>query len=189
MPNENENIVEEQKITIDDGKNTPETSQENEVVENPVATDEKEPTFTQSQVNETISKRLGRLYHRYGVEDGKGLDDLMGKAQAYDVLKQQKDALENEKNQLVKQLAYLENGINPDKVGDIEAYFKGKEIVFSSDNLKTELETHPEWKIVKEEKPQTTIQPIHSDREEKSPFDEEKFAANLFGFRNGFVKK
>lgn len=189
--NENleEKVIEEQSITesktdVEDGNNNPEPSQEEQTtVEEPKAeVEEEKPIFTQTQVNDTVSKRLNRLYKRYGVENGKGLDDLIERTKDYDEIK-------NQNLQLNREIAFLENNINPQRYDDIDTYFKGKGIDFTREALKQELETHPEWRnVATQEKPITTIEKIIPDRGVKETVDEGKLASSLFGFKDGFVR-
>lgn len=138
-------------------------------------------TFTQEQVNEFVRQRIERernsIYKRYGVNDRNELDNLVGKSQAYDIIKERFDELTNKNNELQKEFAYLKNGVDPNKKSDIEAYFKGKELEINDENMANEINTHPEWKIKK------TIEKISADREvQKKEKSEKEIAKELFGF-------
>lgn len=138
-------------------------------------------TFTQEQVNEFVRQRIERernsIYKRYGVNDRNELDNLVGKSQAYDIIKERFDELTNKNNELQKEFAYLKNGVDPNKKSDIEAYFKGKELEINDENMANEIGTHPEWKIKK------TIEKISADREvQKKEKSEKEIAKELFGF-------
>ena len=151
-----------------------------------------EKSFTQSQVNDIVRDRLNRMYGRYGVKDLQGLDDLIGKAQSYDVMAERLEEGRNTINQLNEKLAFLENDIEPTRYDDIRAYFKGKGIDFSNEALINELTTHPEWKRIVEEskQPITTISKISPDRQIVKPStNEREEVAKMFGFKNGFVKR
>ena len=179
---ENENKMQEQEQQVDTA------TTENEVVETPEETTETKNTgntnFTQEQVNNIVRERLERernkIFARYSVKDRNELDDLVGKSLAYDIIKEENTNLTNQYNDLVRKYAYLENGVNNEKIGDIEAYFKGKELDLNSETLQQELTTHPEWK--KQEKNITTIQKISPDREAKHTETEREKAMKLFGF-------
>lgn len=130
-------------------------------------------TFTQEQVNKIMRARLERdrlsFLNRYGVKDRDGLDSLIGKAQSYDIMKERYEAGKTRIAELEERLAFMSNGINPDREDDIRAYFKGKGLEFNEETLVKELDTHPEWrKIVEEDStPKTTIQVLgveHRDR-------------------------
>lgn len=179
---ENENKMQEQQEQVDTA------TTETEVVDTPKDTTETNndgtTNFTQEQVNNIVRERLERernkIFTRYGVKDRNELDDKMGKALAYEIIKEDHDNLTNQYNDLVRKYAYLENGVNNDKIGDIEAYFKGKELVLNSETLQQELATHPEWK--KQDKNITTIEKISPDREAKHTETEREKAMKLFGF-------
>lgn len=173
--------VEEPKTTTD------ETTSATEEVETPTETtsEELEKTFNQKQVDEIIGNRVKRIFKRYGVEDKNGLDELVGKAQSYDIMRERYDALTNENAQLKEKIAFLENNINPERQEDIRAYFKGKDMEFSNDNLKTELQTHPEWLKVAEKSntPITTIEKLSPERGKvEAEESEESQWKKLFGF-------
>lgn len=130
-------------------------------------------TFTQEQLNKIVRSRLDRqsksTFDRYGVKDIGGLDDLINKAHSYDAMKEDVEKYELEIAELKQSLAFLRNGINPEREDDIKAHFKGKEIDLTEENLISELETHPEWRKVIEvdSTPKTTIQTLgveHRDR-------------------------
>lgn len=173
--------VEETKPTTD------ETTSATETVETPTETtsEELEKTFNQKQVDEIIGNRVKRIFKRYGVEDKNGLDELVGKAQSYDIMRERYDSLTNENAQLKEKIAFLENNINPERQEDIRAYFKGKDMEFSNDNLKTELQTHPEWLKVAEKSntPITTIEKLSPERGKvETEESEESQWKKLFGF-------
>ena len=170
-----------------EGETTPvvETPVEETQVETPTEGEQKpegtetpksEPTvktFTQEQVNKIMRSRLERdrlsFLNRYGVKDRDGLDSLIGKAQSYDVMKERYGAAKTKIAELEERLAFMSNGINPDREDDIRAYFKGKGLEFNEETLVNELETHPEWRKIVEsdETPKTTIQVLgveHRDR-------------------------
>ena len=139
----------------------------------PEPTAEKPKTFTQEQVNKIMRSRIERdrlsFLKRYGVEDRDGLDSLIGKAQAYDIMKERYEARGTEIAELKEKLAFMTNNINPDREDDIRAYFKGKGLEFNEESLVNELETHPEWRNVVQvdNKPKTTIEVLgveHRDR-------------------------
>jgi len=80
-------------------------------------------SFTQDQVNDLVRERIDRerasVYKRYGVEDKVGLDNLVGKSQAYDVIKERYDKLRQENAQLTQDNAFISNNINPERKDDI----------------------------------------------------------------------
>lgn len=151
-------------------------------------TKEEVHTFTQEQVNEIVRKRLekadNKFYSRYGVGKKEELDELVGKAQSYDVMKERYDGLVSSNKSLTEELTFLKNNINPERYDDVKAYFKGKDLEFNAENLIKELETHNEWlNVVKQETaPKTTIQSLGTDRQvqERIESDAEK-AKRIFG--------
>lgn len=187
---ENETQVKEEAVTVDSEKEQVVEEQQEEQQQDKVV-EEEASTFTQEQVNEVVRTRLekerSRLYSRYGVTDKNGLDELFNKAQAYELIKEKFDSISGENNSLKERLAFRENNINPEKQEDIKAYFKGKNIEFNDENLKTELATHNEW-VKTVEKPKTTIQSLGNDKNTTKPkVDERDLAMRMFGL-NGFSK-
>ena len=140
--------------------------------------------FTQEQVNDFVRKRLERNYTRYGCKNSKELDDLVGKAQSYEVMKDRYGDLQIEHANLLKDYSFLKNNVNPDRVEDINAYFKGKGIDFSNDALVEHLATHPEWlNQVVEQTPTTTISVMGSERNTPKPMSEKDIASKMFGMK------
>ena len=146
-------------------------------------------SFTQEQVNDIVRARLERsqskLFKRYGVEDRKGLDNLIGQAQSYHVMAERYSGLKEENSSLKRELAFINNNINPSRQDDIMAYFKGKGIEFNNDNLVNELTTHPEWLNAQKEDttPKTTIKVLgNSVDDEKTKISEKDEIAKMLGF-------
>lgn len=174
---QNENVVESQENSNPTATDTVEnqdvqvqvetTQPENKVEETqPKQEQPVERSFNQQQVDEMIKARLERrknsLFRRYGVQSSKELDDLVGKSQAYDVMKERYANIKEENTQLKERIAFMSNEISPEREDDVKAYFKGKGIDFSDENLAKELETHPEWlKVIeKDATPKTTIKTL-----------------------------
>ena len=184
-----ENLNPTETDTVE-SKDVVEQQPEQEVVEpkQPEQEQQVEKTFTQKQVNNLIKARLERransLYRRYGVANSGELDEMIGKSQAYDVMKERYSAIKDENSQLKERLAFLSNGINPEREDDVRAHFKGKGIDFNEESLKTELQTHPEWlKIVEDDKtPKTTITKLGFDhKSNKVPESEAEKMNRIFG--------
>lgn len=141
--------------------------------------------FTKEDVKKIMQKRINRshqsFYNRYGVKD---LDELDSKFALVDQLTKEKEELASQNNELLNKLAFVENDINPERIEDILAYFKGKDLVFNDENLKAELATHPEWKNIKvvDKTPTTTIKEMSPTRSIKTE-DEESDVAKLFGLQ------
>ena len=147
-----------------------------------------EGNFTQEQVNDIVRARLersqARIFNRYGVKNKTELDELIGKAQSYQVMYERYGLMKDELSNLKQEIAFLKNNINPERKDDIMAYFKGKGIEFSNDNLVNELATHPEWlnPVQVNDKPITTIQTLGNgnDIQEEKP-NEADVMAKYFG--------
>ncbi len=180
---ENENQMQEQNVetaTTMEQDNQPE--QENDVKEN--LDNNVEKTFNQEQVNDFVRERLNKFYKRYGVENKQGLDELVGKAQSYNIMEERYNNAMNELSSLKEEHAFLKNNINPNKYDDVRAYFKGKELEFNEENLVNELQSHGEWLNVVENKPQTTIKVLGTDNSRVSPQkDEKEIASKMFGIK------
>ena len=142
-------------------------------------------TFNQEQVNNFVRERLNKFYRRYGVENKQGLDALVGKAQAYDVMEERYNNMVSELNATKENNAFLKNNINPEKYDDVRAYFKGKELEFNEENLVNELTNHGEWlNIAKETTPQTTIKSLGADPNMSTPKkSEQEIAEKMFGMK------
>lgn len=183
MENENNNMQEENNENVVDTANATPND-----VSNEVDTNVNEETFTQSQVNDIVRARLdkqqSRFFGRYNVKNRDELDALVGKSQAYDIMKERYTGMNEKNNELTRELAFLKNNVNQTRKEDIMAYFKGKSLDFTEDNLKNEILTHPEWlnPVKVDEKPKTTIATMGSDNSvEKPKISEKDEMAKIFG--------
>lgn len=165
-----------------------EKQEREEKPESSTTSEEEQKSFTQEMVDEIVRNRLERdrkaTYKRYGVEDKEGLDSLIGKSQAYDVMKERFEKIKGENASLHEKMAFVTNNINPSREDDIRAYFKGKGLEFNEESLVKELETHPEWRNVAEvnDKPQTTIEVLGVEHKEKNiPETEAEKQRRIFG--------
>lgn len=144
-------------------------------------------TFNTEQVNQIVKERMERqlksLLKRYGVNERKELDDMIGRAQAYDVMKERYELGKKSIADLNEKVAFMENNIEPSRYEDIRRYFKGGGIEFSNDALKQELATHPEWLKVAtvSDAPQTKIEVLGTDRGGKTPETEDERIKRIFG--------
>lgn len=182
-----------EELEVQDNANLEGNQQEQENKESTATQEQEEAvksskTFTQEQLNKIVRARLDRqyksLYDRYGVSDSNGLDDLITKAHSYDVLKEECERIGLENTDLKTSLAFIRNGINPDREDDIKAHFKGKEIELNEENLIKELETHPEWRIVEkvDSVPKTTIQTLGVEHRDRNiPETEAEKRQRIFG--------
>lgn len=140
-------------------------------------------TFTQEEVNDIVKKRLNKFYNRYGVEGKDELDTMVGKSQAYGVLEERYNTASEELRNAKQELMFIKSGIDTDKYSDVQAYFSGKGIDITQENLEAELANHREWK-----KKVAEVKKIGPDNKQEQPGpDEKSMAAKLFGL-NYFVK-
>lgn len=143
-------------------------------------------TFTQDQVNDFIKKRIERerqtIYGRYGVKDRNSLDALMNKANSYSMMEERYNNMVNESANLKEELCLLKGNVNTERYDDVRAYFKGKGLDFNENNLKAELERHPEWLNVTPKT--TTISVLGSDNGHiNAGVNERDEALRLFGLK------
>lgn len=142
-----------------------------------------ERMYSKQEVIEMMKKRVNRshqaFFNRYKVKDLAELDSVFNKISEYE--KQIAD-LGVTNAGLLKNNAYLKNNINPNKVDDIEAYFKGKGIEFNEQALINEIATHPEWlKVAIKEVPQTTIKTLSPERSHNVVETEDEKMSRVFG--------
>ena len=119
---------------------TPTATQENVVSEKP------ERTYTKVEVQNLMRRRVERshnaFFKRYGVENLEALDDLMNKSKSFG---EDYASIQTKNKELMREIAFLKNNINPVKYNDIIAHFKGNDIEFSEEQFIEALKTHPEW--------------------------------------------
>ena len=180
-------MQEENVVTATTDVETSTTENEEDKVEENTEQEETPKTFTQEQVNEMVKARLDRdrksLFKRYSVEDRNALDDLIGKAQSYSLMEERYNAIQTEVNSLKESSLFLKNNINPERYEDVRAYFKGKVMPFTEENLKTEIATHSEWitKSGEEPTPKTTINVLGKEQNPKPSINEKDEAMKMFG--------
>ena len=154
----------------------PQEPQENTQEEAPIK------SFTQEQVNDVVRNRIDRFYTRYGCKNKQELDDLVGKSQSYDVMKDRYGDLQVENAKLNQELTFIKNNIDEARYDDIKAYFKGKGLEFNNDALVNELATHQEWlKQEQQPTPTTTIRVMGSEQTSKPKVSEKDLASKMFG--------
>lgn len=140
-----------------------------------------EKTFTEQEMNEIVRKRLDRqknkLHQQLGVENDDEITALIEKVKKADELQSIVESLQNENTLYKEQLTFIEHNIDVKRYDDVKAYFKGKELSLTPENLKAELTTHPEWLA------QRTVQTIGGQRQQAPVKDERKAAFELFGIR------
>ena len=138
-------------------------------------------TFTEQEMNEIVRKRLDRqknkLHQQLGVENDDEITALIEKVKKADELQSIVESLQNENTLYKEQLTFIEHNIDVKRYDDVKAYFKGKELSLTPENLKAELTTHPEWLA------QRSVQTIGGQRQQAPVKDERKAAFELFGIR------
>ena len=137
-----------------------------------------EVKFNQNQVNSIVGERLDRFkksfYESLGVKNDEELNALVANAKSYLDTKEELNSLRQEK-------LFNSQGVKLEKSEDINFYFKGKGLDLNENNLKKELETHPEWKS---EKVRVTPFGTQPDNKGDDKGEEEKaIASKMFGVK------
>lgn len=142
-----------------------------------------ERTYTKAEVQELMKKRVDRshkaFFTRYGVNDLRGLDDLIDKSKSFSDMETEYGAIQLRNSELLRENAFLKNNINPEKYEDIITHFKGAGIDFSEEQLIEALKTHPEW--LKVQPNVTTITKLGSESHQVNIPDEAERASKLLG--------
>ena len=145
-----------------------------------------EKTYTKDEVIELMKKRVNRshnsFFKRYGVSN---LQELDAKFNGGKELQDNYLGLQNKNAELTREIAFLKNNINPERYDDIIAYFKGKGLDFSEEELVNLLATHPEWLKQQEvEKPTTTtIKSLGVESHTEPKPNEKELASKLLGVK------
>ena len=152
---------------------------------NGAAQEEGRRTFTQEELNGIVKERLdrqtGKFLQRLGLESMDGIDELLEHAKAYSEAQELMARYQLENESLRQEMAFRDNEINPKKVDDVKAYFKGKGLELTGDNLKAEMETHPEWRVSKPKT--TTVRTLSPEKNSPKGDDGWETALRLFGMR------
>lgn len=171
---DNQNLVENSVAT----PTTPAT-------EETVPSQPSERTYTKAEVQDLMKRRVERshkaFFTRYGVDDLKGLDDLMHKSKSFSDMETEYGAIQLKNSELARENCFLKNNINPDKYADIIAHFKGNGIDFSEEQLIELLKTHPEW--LKVQPQTTTITRLGSESHPMPIIDEKERASKILGVK------
>lgn len=189
MDFENEEVVDGEELEPtynDDADDTSDTHDNYDDANVGVEENETQKYFTQEQLNNVVRDRLNKVYSRYEVNNAQELDDLVSKAYEREVYEEEYNNLLNNYTKINRELTFLKNNINFDREDDIVAYFKGKDIDFTADNLIEALKTHPEWLNAKSasETQKTTIQALGNDANHKDvSLSELEQAEKLFGVK------
>ena len=165
------------------GNETVETTATPQVTEENTVTPEKpERTYTKAEVQNLMRRRVERshnaFFKRYGVDNLEGLDELMNKSKTFG---EDYASIQSKNNELMREIAFLKNNINPEKYDDIIAHFKGTGIEFSEEQLIEALKTHPEW-LKTQPQNVTTIQKMGNEFHKDLP-NEKELAGKLLGVK------
>lgn len=175
MNDENSGTMLETQLTEETETQVEETELEPTIENNDVK------TFTEQEMNEIVRNRLSRqkiqIHQQLGVESDDEITAMIEKVKKADELKSIVESLQNENTLHKEQLTFIENNIDIKRYDDVKAYFKGKELSLTPENLKAELITHPEWIA------QRSVQTIGGQRQPAPVKDERKSAMELFGIR------
>lgn len=141
-----------------------------------------ERTYTKAEIQNLMRRRVERshnaFFKRYGVQNLKGLDELMNKSKS---IGDEYANLQLKNSDLSRENAFLRNNINPEKYNDIITHFKGSGIDFSEEALLEALKTHPEW--LKVQPQTTTIQKLGQEFHKQEAPDEKIEAGRLLGVK------
>lgn len=185
------------QVVMEEQKQTPQIEEKVETqphgdVETELTPDKK---YTVEQINEFVRKRLERHTQKflegYEITSEDELQELIGKAQSYDAIKLSRNDLANELNEVRQSLWFKENNVNPDRILDIKAHFKGTDTELTNESLVEALSTHPEWlnnTVQEDPVPKTTIQKLTPEKTTPQTPNEEEAMAKMFGLK-GFIKK
>lgn len=178
-------MEENQNITPEVGNQNVETTPTPAAEETASVQPEKERTYTKAEVQDLMKRRVERshkaFFTRYGVDDLKGLDELMHKSKSYSDMESEYGAIQVKNSELTRENAFLRNNINPEKYEDIIAFFKGTGIDFSEEQLLEALKTHPEW--LKVTPSVTTIQKMGNEFHKEDLPSERDLASKLLGVK------
>lgn len=120
----------------------PEQTTENTAVEEKSTQAEKtvaEKTFTQAELDSIIQSRLSKVYAKLGAKNADEFEQKLSESNSKLV------ETETKLKQIERDTALKDNHINPDRVKDVDIWFKGTGTEFSASALTEAVKTHPEW--------------------------------------------
>lgn len=163
-----------------------ETTETTTPVEGVTETTEQEKLYNKQQVIEMMKRRVNRshsaFFKRYGVENLQGLDELFEKSKQFGSMNDEFGKIQLRNSELMRENAFLRNNIDPNRYDDIIAYFKGKDMDFSEEELLKALPTHNEW--LKQTAPaMTTIKSLGSEAHTMPKANESELASRLLGVK------
>lgn len=140
-PKTDENADKGGSVEQQDAKPEQSTS-ENSAVEEKSTQAEKttaEKTFTQAELDSIIQSRLGKVYAKLGAKNADEFEQKLNESSS------KLAETETKLKQIEKDTALKDNHINPDRVKDVDIWFKGTGTEFSASALTEAVKTHPEW--------------------------------------------
>lgn len=144
-PKTDENADKGGSVEQQDAK--PEQTTENTAVEEKSTQAEKttadkttvEKTFTQAELDSIIQSRLSKVYAKLGAKNADEFEQKLSESNSKLV------ETETKLKQIERDTALKDNHINPDRVKDVDIWFKGTGTEFSASALTEAVKTHPEW--------------------------------------------
>lgn len=144
-PKTDENADKGGSVEQQDAK--PEQTTENTAVEEKSTQAEKttsdkttvEKTFTQDELDSIIQSRLSKVYAKLGAKNADEFEQKLSESNSKLV------ETETKLKQIERDTALKDNHINPDRVKDVDIWFKGTGTEFSASALTEAVKTHPEW--------------------------------------------
>lgn len=98
-----------------------------------------EKTFTQAELDSIIQSRLGKVYAKLGAKNADEFEQKLNESNS------KLAETETKLKQIERDTALKGNHINPDRVKDVDIWFKGTGTEFSASALTEAVKTHPEW--------------------------------------------
>lgn len=144
-PKTDENADKGGSVEQQDAK--PEQTAENTAVEEKSTQVEKtttekttaEKTFTQAELDSIIQSRLSKVYAKLGAKNADEFEQKLNESNS------KLAETETKLKQIERDTALKDNHINPDRVKDVDIWFKGTGTEFSASALTEAVKTHPEW--------------------------------------------
>lgn len=98
-----------------------------------------EKTFTQAELDSIIQSRLGKVYAKLGAKNADEFEQKLSESNS------KLAETETKLKQIERDTALKDSHINPDRVKDVDIWFKGTGTEFSASALTEAVKTHPEW--------------------------------------------
>lgn len=98
-----------------------------------------EKTFTQAELDSIIQSRLGKVYAKLSAKNADEFEQKLNESNS------KLAETEAKLKQIEKDIALKDSHINPDRVKDVDIWFKGTGTEFSASALAEAVKTHPEW--------------------------------------------